>query len=180
MSGKRSGFTLLEVIIAVAMTATVSLLATAMVSAVSTSREQLARVTQRDGQIMLARWRWRELAWQADPYPIRAEAGRPFDGTPRRVTFWSWCRGADDTESPCFVAAAILVQPAGASLALTAGGRSDQFPLLGPAPTFRFLDDDISPPRWIESWVESRRYPRGIAIVSAAETTVVRMRETAR
>jgi prepilin-type N-terminal cleavage/methylation domain-containing protein len=170
-----AGFTLLEVIVAVALTATVALMAYGLTTAARVAERATQSNAQKTSEVIVAETLLRDLASHATT--LTASIGRTaepavFAGDPSRMTFTSRCLNASGSREPCQVALQSTVPQPGVNIA---AARSEWTLSTIGAVSFRYLSSVDRAGEWVETWKEARKLPAGIAVVGSSDTIVLRL-----
>lgn len=166
----RKGMTLLEVIVALSISAMVVLVA----------RELIASVAQASTRVELGR---RAAAWRGNgdllvrrllaSVPLVADSA-PFAGSERVVSFRSSCLSPGGWTEPCSVMLATLRSDSGALL-LSFSGSPEPVVLRSGFhhAAFRYLANASGGGRWTAHWTEPDELPLAVGILVDADTTIV-------
>lgn len=174
----RSGFTLLEVLVAVMIAATVLLAADIVFEQLADSRSVIDRSTskvdrERNAASTVARW-----VAQVDVSPRSGPGARPrsFGGNDTSATFVSWCLAPGGWERECDVTLHVARDTnAVAIVAIASTGDSAELPMHGSEVALRYLLDARDGGHWLRSWGAGPTTPLAIGIVSGADTLVLRI-----
>lgn len=177
-SSLRSGFTLLEVLVAVMIAATVLLAADIVFEQLADSRSVIARSAtkvdrERNAASTVVRW-----VSQVDISPRSGPGVQPrsFGGNETSATFVSWCLAPGGWERECEVTLRVARDTnASAIVASASTGESVRLPIHGTDATLRYLLDARGGGHWLRSWGAGPTTPLAIGIVSGADTLVLRI-----
>jgi prepilin-type N-terminal cleavage/methylation domain-containing protein len=174
-SAARDGFTLFEILVALAIAGTVVVTARMLLERLADDAERLVAHAATNDTEANAERTLRELVSRLE---VGTDDSRRFVGDERTTRFTSWCevpRGwqerctvtfAIDTEGPERVLAASL--STGELLVLRRGFSNA---------TLRYLGDAARGGTWFRSWGESITAPLAIGIVLDADTLILRIGE---
>ncbi len=173
-SGARLGFTMLELLIAVSLTAIVGLLSAVFVEATFRSTDTITRSVQIIARESEGPALWRDLLLHVHRSALADEARRPFVGDPSSVQLTSDCPGPLGFRRRCGVFAETFRTATETGLRFSTLGRTWVVRTRG-AVSLRFMVPSTGDASWIDSWGESERVPVGIALVGASDTLVYRV-----
>lgn len=171
--GGRSGFTLIEVMVALLVSAIIVLGARTLLEQLGDSAQRtVAAATLADraanGDQLL-----RDLAARLDMGG--GDAAR-FSGDPTTTSFRSWCDSPSGWQERCAVTLVVRAGRGGSALVgiLTPG---DSVTLLdrGTPIELRYLGDPGSGGAWFSSWGAGITAPVALAVISGADTMIVRI-----
>lgn len=179
----RSGFTLLEVLVAVMIAATVLLAADVVFEQLADSRSVISRSAieidrERNASSTLSSW-----VAQADVSP-RSPGAQPrsFGGDETSATFTSWCLAPGGWERECEVTLHVAKDTGDTSdtspatiIAIASTGDSVQLTMHGTGIAIRYLLDAQGGGHWLRSWGTGPTTPLAIGVVSGADTLVLRI-----
>lgn len=179
MNSRRTGFTVLELIVALAVGGTAILGAAAVLGNVADQAERLtdearASDAQANGERLL-----RALAAS---YVSGFDGGIAFAGERTAATFVSWCHVPDGWQERCRVRLVLRAGPSADSFsALVAELSSGSSEVLlsglpgAGAVELRYLDDPAGGGRWFHTWGAGVSAPIAIGVVTATDTLIVRL-----
>jgi prepilin-type N-terminal cleavage/methylation domain-containing protein len=165
----RRGFTLLEVVVALALGATVVLGARALFGVLGASGERIARESAAADERANGERLLRSLLWQAET----GVHGDGFRGDDSSLHFSTWCRAARGWTERCRID--LGVATLGRDAVVTAILPHGDTLLLwrGRAPAgLRYLDATNGGDRWVPEWGSDLTLPAAVAIVSGGDTLV--------
>lgn len=178
---RRRGFTIIELLVALAVGGVAILGAAAMLGAVSDQAERVAEVTRTMAERANGERLLRALAASYQP-SVNGEA--TFIGESESARFVSWCQTSNGWPERCWVRLSVL--PADAALgrttrlvaSLSTGGT--EVVLSGfEAAELRYLDDASNGGRWFHTWGAGISAPLAIGVVrvteSRTDTLIVRL-----
>lgn len=182
----RHGFTLIEVMLAIALSAMALTAATMLLLGLSDRARQIDALTEREDREGNAELLLRTTVRNLD---LPRDTTRALEGTPEEVRFRSWCDGEFGWPVPCAVRlhvretsggkALVLElgpdQPDGAPEAIAAGGTVIQLWAGLGAAGLLYLVDPGSGGRWTDRWSD-RTLPRALGVVGDADTLILPIR----
>jgi prepilin-type N-terminal cleavage/methylation domain-containing protein len=164
---KRGGFTILELMVALALSAGVLLAGRMLTEQVAAIGDTIAiNAAVADS----GRTRYRALRAIVRNIEIAADSSVNFAGGPRTATFVSWCTGGDALKERCPVtltadSVVTVTEPSGSLVVLR-----DTVPGV-----LYYLGDARDGGHWFRSWGPGVVLPLAIGIVFRADTTVLRI-----
>jgi prepilin-type N-terminal cleavage/methylation domain-containing protein len=178
ISHVRTGFTLLEVLVAVLISATLLISADMVFEQLAESRTETAssalqRDETQDAGALVRRW-----VRQID---ISPEAGPPhgshnFGGDSAQMRFTSWCVAAGGWERECDISVRTRIDSTGAALlAESSYGDSARTELRDSTIVLRYLMDAANGGHWVNNWPIGPTVPIAIGVVSRSDTIVYRV-----
>lgn len=165
------GFTLIELVIALAISGMVVLAARALVVAVAEANQRLEVASAEADAAANGERLLRGLVGRLDVSAM----GSRFQGVPTAMSFPTWCDAPGGGLEPCN--AGITVQSAPGSAALVASlAPGVQVTLLrGRAIALRYLESAAGGGVWFERWGTSVSVPLAIAVIVDRDTLMVRL-----
>lgn len=177
-SDVRTGFTLLEVLVAVMIAATLLLSADVVFEQMADSRTSTARsAMERDG-VKNATASIRSWVRQIDVSPGNGPTSSPrsFVGDGIESRFTSWCVAPGGWERECDVSLRTVADSNSVGVvALSSAGDSATLLVRDSTVALRYLIDAADGGRWVSSWPSGPTVPLAIGIVSRADTVVFRV-----
>ena len=175
--GLYSGFTLLEVLVAVMIAATLLLSADAVFEQLASSRDGTARSTgvrdeQQNAEALIRGW-----VRQIDVSPGGGPSSSPhvFVGDAGESKFTSWCVTAGGWERECDVSLRTTADSSGVGVvAVSSAGDSARIQMRDSTIALRYLIDANAGGHWVGSWPSGPTVPIAIGIVSPSDTIVYR------
>lgn len=174
-SSRQAAFTLLEVVVAIAITGIVALMAHSLTIAARVAEHGMRTAASEESAAIVAGALTRDVAAHATT--LAASIGRAddrivFTGDQYGTSFTSLCLSARGTRERCRVdlrsnapGNGVTVQTASAQWTLrTIAGVH-----------FQYLSSVDGQSEWIAAWKEARKLPAGIALVGASDTIVLRL-----
>lgn len=169
----KTGFTLLEVIVAITISAIVVLTARVVVEQIETSAIAVRKFQVDRSRTTLADWTLRSLVGQID---VSDAATATFVGTDRYISFTTWCLNPAGWEEVCRARLRIIASPGGAVLTADAGALSNlQLDTFAGSAQFRYLLDASNGGHWLTRWAAGPTTPLAIGIVGVGDTLVLRI-----
>lgn len=170
---QRRGFTLVEVMVAMALTAVVALTARAMIEAVGVTGAAVSRKARERDHVMNAERHLRALAGRAI---VQEAAGLRFAGSQDSVAFGTYCDVPGGWQERCSITLSIQRDSSDNALVLHVPGAP--FVTLGMRSVvgFRYLLSSASE-QWVERWESGSSLPLAIGIVSTHATIILRIGE---
>lgn len=174
-SAVRSGFTLVEVLVALAIAGTVVVTARMLLEQLADDAERLVAHAAANDADANAERMLRELALRLE---VGTDDSRRFAGEERAARFTSWCEVPRGWQERCTVTLAIDAQ--GAEPILAASLSTGELLVLRrgfSTATLRYLGDAARGGTWFRSWGESITAPLAIGVVLDADTLILRIGE---
>ena len=173
----RTGFTLLEVLVAVMIAATLLLSADVVFEQMANSRDGAAQATLRRDQAQNGAAVIRRLVRQIDVSPISATSvPHSFVGDSVQSRFTSWCIAPGDWERECTVSLHAVADSNGAALvANSSTGDSARIQVSGRTVVLQYLIDVANGGRWVNSWPMGPTVPLAVGIMSQSDTVILRV-----
>lgn len=174
MRHERAGFTLVELLVALAIGAVVLMSARTLLDGLAS----LARVTVRtmhsaDERANAARMA-QQLFGNAALAPGQTAS---FVGTPTEATFESWCPAVRGGLEPCQVTLSIESMGGESSVALTLSTGASITLLRGRQGRLRYLSDAADGGRWDDEWKAIQTPPLAVAVSAGGRTLFLRIGE---
>lgn len=167
----RRGFALLELIVALVVSAEVLVLAYGVLSDATDQALKLEQNTAKEDRRMN---RERYLRLLMGRIEVGTRESLPFEGSSMGAHFSSWCDSRFGWLERCRVTLAIEQTSAiGSALVLRIGSRSTT---LRSAPAFTrllYLQSAAEGGVWISSWDDSARAPLAIGVLGSVDTTIL-------
>ena len=169
----RAGFTLVELLVALVVSAIVVLGARMLLEQLGDSASRtVAAATDADRQANGERL-LRDLAGRLE---VGTEQAVRFSGEPNAASFGSWCDVPSGWQERCTVTLVAGVQDGHTSLiASFASGDSVTLLVRKQPIELRYLDDPRGGGRWFVSWGAGITAPLALAVISGADTMIVRI-----
>jgi prepilin-type N-terminal cleavage/methylation domain-containing protein len=174
----RTGFTLLEVLVAVMVAATLLLSADLVFEQQADSRDALSRATLDRNRTQNARKLIQRWVRQADVSPNLGlgSAEHAFAGDATGASFTSACLTAGGWEHECDVSLSVKIDSSNAALiAVSSTGDSARIAIRGTRLSLRYLSDAASGGHWVTSWPAGPTVPIAIGVISPTDTIVYRI-----
>ena len=184
----RAGFTLLEVVVALAITGMVLLGARLVFGQLADGAERVAEEAAALDREANAMRYLRELVGSAEVQPAAEDGSgeRAFVGEAGGVRFWTWCEVSAGWQERCQATLGLLADDSGgagragdaAVLAVRVGG-GDVLTLRRGLRRARlaYLSDAALGGRWMRNWESTVSLPLAIGVLSADDTVIVRIGE---
>lgn len=166
----RSGFTLIEVMVAAAIAAVVVTGARTLLLSVSDSTERLVRSVQASDARLNGERLLHQLVRNVDPDTGTGSIG----GDSQRLAFRSWCAVSRGWQEPCSVVLSISTRSDSSELLarLSTGEAVTLSVRPGPA-VFRYLGSAEDGGVWFTNWEAGRRSPKAIGLISQRDTVIL-------
>ena len=174
----RTGFTLLEVIVAVMIAATLLLSADAVFEQMADSRTSTARSAMERDRVKNATALIRSWVRQIDVSPGNSPTSSPrsFVGDGIESKFTSWCIAPGGWERECDVSLRAVADSNNVGVVATSSaGDSATLLVRDSTIALRYLIDAADGGRWVDSWPSGPTVPLAIGIVSRSDTIVYRV-----
>jgi prepilin-type N-terminal cleavage/methylation domain-containing protein len=172
---RRRGFTLIEVLVALAIAGSIVVTARMLLEELADDADRLvARATDADARANAER-ALRELVLRLE---VGTDHARRFAGDERVARFTSWCDVPRGWQERCMVT--LAVDREGAEAVLAASLSTGELLVIrrGLANArLRYLGDAARGGTWFRSWGESITAPLAIAVVFDADTLILRIGE---
>ena len=171
----RKALTLLEVIVAVVMMATVALVGSAIAQTARATVHRTADLIESGTERHAAMHLLRDVALHmrgVQPRVATNTAARVFIGTEEHAAFQSLCPSASGTRETC----AVRVESSGdhPRLSMSTSTGTYLIPSHGPV-RIRFRSSDERGAVWLTAWSDGLTPPVALALVGASDTVVVRL-----
>lgn len=171
----RRGFTLVEVMVALVISAIVVLGARMLLEQLGDSALRTVAAAGRADRTANGERLLRDLAGRLE---IGTEKSVQFSGEPRTARFGSWCDVPSGWQERCPVELSVVDRGAQSLLvANLASGDSVTLLVRDHPIELRYLDDPRAGGRWFTSWGAGITAPLAFAVISAGDTTIVRIGE---
>jgi prepilin-type N-terminal cleavage/methylation domain-containing protein len=174
-SAPRRGFTLIEVLVALAIAGTIIVTARALLEQLADDAEKLVVHAAESDSRANAEQTLRELALRLE---VGTEDARRFAGDERATRFTSWCEVPRGWQERCRVTLALDLD--GREPVLAAALSTGEVLVLRRGFTtgsLRYLGDAARGGTWFRSWGESITAPLAIGVVLDADTLILRIGE---
>lgn len=173
-SAERGGFTLLEVMVALAISGLLLLGARALLVQVGDAAEQIAGTAAEVDREANAERLLRALVGRAE----QPRSGSEFVGTPQGVRFATWCDVPAGWQERCSISLGILRAGGAHVLALQAEGGEVMALRRGLADGhLLYLREPASGGTWQREWSSSVAPPVAIGVVMDGDTVILRLGE---
>ncbi len=176
--GSRPGFTLMEVLVALAVSAVVILGARALLDGLVLHAGRVAALARRADAEANADHLLRSTVALAG---LTTDSAR-FDGTPEGASFRSWCDEAGGWQEQCDVRLTAEHEGSEVRVVLALGGSARvEVAARGSAASFRYLASASDGGHWVERWERAITPPLAIGLVTratlaaAADTAIIRV-----
>lgn len=172
---RRGGFTLVEVMVALTISAIVLLGARMLLeqlgdNASRTVDAAAARDREANGERLL-----RDLAGRLE---VGTDGVTQFSGEANAMRFSSWCDVPSGWQERCAIAFVVRQENTHSTLVATFASGDSITLLTRPQPiALRYLDDPRAGGRWFVSWGAGITAPLAVAVVCGADTMIVRIAE---
>ena len=177
-NGVHAGFTLLEVLVAVMIAATLLLSADAVFEQLAASRDGTARSAVTRDEMRNAESLTRSWVRQIDVSPTSGPTSLPhvFVGDAAESRFTSWCIAAGGWERACDVSLRTVADSNGVGVVATSStGDSARIQMRDSTIALGYLLDAANGGHWVSSWPSGPTVPIAIGIVSPSDTVVYRV-----
>jgi prepilin-type N-terminal cleavage/methylation domain-containing protein len=174
----RTGFTLLEVLVAVMIAAMLLLSADAVFEQLASSRDGTARSSAARDRLQNSDALVRNWVRQIDVSPVSEPTSLPhaFVGNAAESKFTSWCVAAGGWEQACAVSLHTIADSNGVGvMAVSSAGDSARIQMRDSTIALRYLVDAANGGHWVASWPSGPTVPLAIGIVSPSDTLVYRV-----
>ncbi|HWG35669.1 MAG TPA: prepilin-type N-terminal cleavage/methylation domain-containing protein [Gemmatimonadaceae bacterium] len=174
----RTGFTLLEVLVAVMIAAMLLLSADAVFEQLASSRDDTARSSVTRDRLQNSDALVKSWVRQIDVSPTAGPASLPhaFVGDASESRFTSWCVAAGGWEQACAVSLHTVADSTGVGVvAVSSAGDSARIQMRDSTIALRYLSDAANGGHWVVSWPSGPTVPLAIGIVSPSDTIVYRV-----
>ena len=174
-SAGRDGFTLVEVLVALAIAGTVVVTARMLLEQLADDAERLVAHAATNDREANAERTLRELVLRLE---VGTEDSRRFAGEERAARFTSWCDVPRGWQERCTVTLAIDTQ--GPEPVLVASLSTGELLVVRrdfSTAALRYLGDAARGGTWFRSWGESITAPLAIGVVLDADTVILRIGE---
>lgn len=169
----RAGFTLVELMVALVISAVVVLGARMLLEQLGDSAHRTVTAATRADRAANGERLLRDLAARLE---IGTADTMRFSGEPGTATFSSWCDVPSGWQERCTVTLVASSDGGRASLAARLDRGEPITLLVRDAPIeLRYLDDPRAGGRWFTNWGAGITAPLAIAVISGADTLIVRI-----
>jgi len=169
---QRRGFTLLEVIVAIAVMSIVMFGARAILDQVGASGTQIAAAATDADRAANAEWIVRGLIDRT----VAADSATPFTGTPVSMSFTSWCDVPDGWREPCGIQVAIVPDSTATALIVrTSTGHIIRLREHATNARLRYIQDVTNGGHWLARWLDPTNTPVAVGFVSDQDTLTFRI-----
>ena len=173
VASPRRGTTLVELMAALGIAGLLLLTAYTLTEQVSLGATRIHELGQRTAIEGNGRRIGMALLRQAQ---VGIDTSDRFDGSERRATFRTLCEAAGGWSEPCAVSIVLLWTDSATWVeAEFPGDEKVQLWTAPPRAEFRYENDTQGDTSWVRRWGRSIVLPRAIAVVSLAESTIVRV-----
>ena len=177
MSARRAGFTLVEVMVALAVMGVVILGARSMLGQIADDADRITAAAAEADRDANADALLRTIAGRLEVSPVAGDEAR-FEGEPRGARFHSWCEVPDGWLERCEASLGII-QVDGQNVLALRLSTGEMVPLRrgfeeGEIAYLRSAADGGS---WVRSWGASITAPIALAVIVDGDTTLVRIGE---
>lgn len=169
---RRRGFTLVEILVALALSAVVVLGARMLLEQLADSAHRTVTGAARSDRDANAEQLLRELTRRIE---VGTAGAAHFAGEPDSARFTSWCEVPPGWQERCVVRLRIGRTPQGATLSVFAPGTPPQHIRAASVMELRYLDDASAGGRWFRSWGAGITAPIAIGLVADGDTTILRI-----
>lgn len=172
---RQIGFTLIEVVVALAVGGVVILGAHALLAAVADGADRITHASVEADRIANGERLLRALLGRLE---VGTDSTRRFAGDEREARFTSWCDVPAGWLERCEVHIAVRTDGAGGTLSvlLPTGIAVEVRRGVGPL-SLRYLTNAAEGGRWVRTWGASLTAPLALGIVSDRDTMIVRIGE---
>jgi hypothetical protein len=172
-TGRRLGFTILDVMLALVIGLIVVVTAREMLVQLALSDERLDKATRLENRERNAS---RQLVDLVSRIEVRTDTASNFTGQPWRAVFPTWCSVPRGWQERCSATLAIdtLVHPSRLYIT-TSRGDSLVLQRRADGTTLRYFADPDDPETWSFHWGRGITTPVGMAIVTPFDTTLLRI-----
>lgn len=171
---RRRGFTLVEIVVALLVSAVVVLGARMLLEQLGDSTSRTVRNAARGDRDANGEQLLRDLV-------RRLEVGTPdaarFAGEPDSASFSSWCDVPAGWQERCTVVIRAESAATGMTLSVSADGMGAQQIRTDNGVELRYLDDAAAGGRWFRSWGAGITAPLAIGLLKGSDTTILRIGE---
>ena len=175
MRPDREGFTLIELMVALVVGAVVVLGARVLLEQLGDSAHRTVMAAARADRDANGERLLRDLAGRLE---VGTSEGMRFAGEPATTSFNSWCDTPSGWQERCAVALAAREHGNRFALVATfAPGDSVTLLVRDEPIELRYLDDPRAGGRWFTSWGAGITAPLALAVISGADTMIVRIGE---
>lgn len=172
---RRGGFTLVEVMVALLISAIVLLGARMLLEQLGENASRTVAAAARAAAAANGEQMLRDLAGRLE---IGTDGSTQFSGESNAVRFGSWCDTPSGWQERCAVAIVVRQDDSRWNVVATFAPRDSVTLLARSEPIeLRYLDDPRAGGRWFVSWGAGITAPLAIAVVSGSDTTIVRIGE---
>jgi prepilin-type N-terminal cleavage/methylation domain-containing protein len=169
---RRSGFTLIEVIMALVVSGIILVAARGMVEAAADDAASITRAAAAGDREANAEQTVRALAERLEI----SSPGTSFSGEPGATSFASWCDVPAGWQERCSVTIAIEKDSSGLSLNVrTSQGFQTQLRSGMKRAAIRYLVTAASGGKWIERWGDGITAPKALGLILDKDTLIVRI-----
>jgi prepilin-type N-terminal cleavage/methylation domain-containing protein len=169
------GFTLLEIVVALALTGMLLLGARVLLGSVTDAAERLSATVAAADRAANSLRLLRDLAGRAE---VRHPGGVPFRGPGRAARWESWCDFPAGWQERCVVALAVVSVGEESSVVLTvADGRLYRVRAGLRSARLVYLSSPADGGTWVAQWASELTPPFALGVVTEQDTLIVRVGE---
>jgi prepilin-type N-terminal cleavage/methylation domain-containing protein len=171
----RAGFTLVEVLIALALGALVLLCARLLAGSIALGFDRIVEARTTNDRLVLPERKLRALLRRVE---VGTDSARTFGGGEHNVRFTSWCDVAAGWQERCEVL--VWVDASGSAQPVrlhTSSGDDDTLGTSAAQTAFRYLRDAHGGGEWVARWGTSLTAPSAILLVQGADSLILRIGE---
>lgn len=169
---QRPGFTLLELIVAIAVGAIVLLGARALADRLGDSASTIGASSRSAAAAMHDDRELRAIVGQME---VATDGSVNFGGSATEAHFNSWCRVAAGWEEPCAVTLSVTSSQTSAVLVDATSGRPPTLDTIAAGATLLYLARADGGGSWIRRWGDGVTVPIAIGIATPRDTTILRI-----
>lgn len=178
MTNVRGGFTLLEVMVAAVVAATVLLGARVVYETLAAAAHDMTRLERTDTEARTSETALARMVAQVDVSPGSAtDSQRTFGGDESHASFASWCIRPGGWEASCEItlrASADTAHRDGIVTAESSAGERGRITTTHP-PVLRYLLDARAGGTWLRNWPTGPTAPIAIGVIAGRDTLVLRV-----
>jgi prepilin-type N-terminal cleavage/methylation domain-containing protein len=172
-SSTRRGFTLIEAMVALALSALILMTARSVIEQMDVSARGIAERTTAVSEHANVEMLLRDVIGRAE---VRGDGLHLFTGGQRGLQFRSWCESPHEWLDPCEVALEFTATGATATLAIHMNpGGTVSIGRMARDSRFRYLRTVESGGQWDTSWTVGVVPPLAVGIINGRDTSIVRI-----